>query len=198
MPSSLQTINTTFAESIGQSRVLYRHCLTPKGLHTNTGVEAAFLQIQKSWERFLEDLFLSVLCGERPTRKPLASHFVVKDLEIARRILFNGRPYVEWTRFDDVMGRVNTYLEVPNIVETTLSSIAGEIEEIKTIRNFIAHSSKKAKEEFERLCRKKIGTTSTITSAAEYLLFLKEPNPPESYFEHYALILEVAAKEMVA
>jgi hypothetical protein len=197
MPT-LQDTYQEFSSSLIASRALYSHCLSPVGLHTEAGIEAAFLQTQKSWELFLENFLLLVLIGQRPILNTINCYFTVADIEVARKIMLQGRPYVEWTNRDWVLKRFEAFVAGPNHIESVLNSISVELAEIVTIRNCIAHSSKSAREAFENLWQRKVGGNPTITTAANFLQLPDPQNPPDTYFDRYAIILDIAASSMVS
>ena len=197
MPN-LQNIYDDFSASLGANRALFQYCLSPTGPHTQAGIEAAFLQLQKSWELFLENLLLCLLIGHRPHTTIITSHFTVSDLEIARGIVLREDNYLDWIGIDRVKNRFNAYLiEAPNHISNTLSAIATELNEIRIVRNAIAHSSKKAKDDFANLWLRKVGGSPTITVPADFLKLPDPNNLPSTYFDKYADTLETAAGIMI-
>jgi len=142
-------IKNSFLTSLNDCRALFRHCLTPRGLHTDYGVESAFLQFHKAWETFLEDSMLCFLCGQQPiSGQPVTPRFIVSDFEVARTIFYQGQPYKEWTNKDDILKRYSIFFETQTIDQietnrliTAIRPISSTIKEIIDIRNVIAHSS---------------------------------------------------------
>lgn len=197
MPT-LQSIYQELKLSIDSSSALYQHCLNPTGLHTSAGIEAAFLQIQKSWELFLEDFLLSALTGEKPLTIPINCYFQVNDIEIARKIILQEKKYLDWVFRDYIIKRLETYIEVATPFVAIINSIAGELNEISILRNRIAHSSKKAKNDFANLWQRRVGGNPTITNVADFLLLKDPQNPTDTYFEKYAKILDISASQMVS
>ena len=51
---TLQQVKDKFINTLTESRDLFNHCLSPVGLHTDSGVEAAFLQVHKIGKCFLK------------------------------------------------------------------------------------------------------------------------------------------------
>lgn len=197
MPS-LQDNYNSLTGSVAQSIALYHHCLSPRAIHTDAAIEAAFLQIQKSWELFLEDQLLLILTGERPTSGTINAFFNVADVEIARKIVFQENPYLGWTKFDDVKTRYSSFMDTPNQVTNSLDAIALDLQEIRTLRNFIAHSSTLARTNFQKLCTRKLGGNPAIINAASYLFQSDRGNPGFTYFETYANHIDICASRMVA
>jgi hypothetical protein len=197
MPN-LQDNYNLLATSISNSVALYRHCLSPRAIHTEAAIEAAFLQIQKSWELFLEDQLLLILAGSRPTVGVINAFFSVNDVEIARKIVFQENRYLEWTNVEDIEKRYSSFMSEPNQIINSLNLISLDLKEIKTLRNFIAHSSKIARINFEKLCTNKFGGSPAIIKAADYLSRDDRLNPGFTFFEIYAKHLEICAAMMVA
>jgi hypothetical protein len=197
MPN-LQNVYDDFSASVSANRALFKYCLSPVGPHTQAGIEAAFLQLQKSWELFLEDLLLHLLIGYKPHHTVITSHFTVADIETARGIVLREDNYLDWIRVDRIQSRFNAYIaETPNHVSHTLATISTELSEINTVRNAIAHSSKKAKDNFINLWTRKVGGNPTITTPADFLKLTDPNNSPNTYFDKYADTLDAAASIII-
>lgn len=193
-----QAIKDDFLNDLNDARILYRHCLGTREIHTEPGVEAAFLKIQTAWEVFLEEIFLSFLCGSQPLSGDMVvPYFTVNDVEIARKILYQEKAYCDWTDIDNVvMRRIKAFFLSPNRIEQALSTVKGDLQDILNIRNHIAHSSKKSKDRFAKICIKKLGGNPNLHRAADLLLMSDNKNPQDTYFDTYTYILETIAIEI--
>ncbi|MEI6044127.1 MAG: hypothetical protein WCS37_07020 [Chloroflexota bacterium] len=196
--ADVKNIKDDFLNSLNACRQLYRHCLSPKALHSEAGVEAAFLQMQTAWEVFLEEIFLLYICGEQPlSGNQVSPYFTVNDIEVARKILYQERPYCEWSKPEIIRERFNEiYFVSPNRLDDAIRPIVGTLSEIATIRNYIAHSSLKAKKAFGKVWLQKVGGKPNITRAADFLLLIDKDNPPDTYFDKYITNLEVTANNI--
>ena len=194
-------IKTTFLLSLDGCRQLFRHCQNPIDVHTNAGIEAAFLQFHKSWEVFLEDTMLSFLCGKQPlTGTPIIPKFVVADFEDARNIFYQEKPYKEWTTKEDINKRFQIFfvtIRETNRILDSLKLVQTTMDEIKFIRNSIAHSSFSTKEKISKLYQKKLGGNPTINRPSEFLVKLDRQNEGSTYFDSYVNIIETAAISII-
>lgn len=182
--------------SVGGSLALFHHCLAPAGLHTHPGIEAAFLQLFKSWEMYLEETLIAALCGHTPVTGSVMPFFTVNDAELARKIILQNKPFMEWSVPEDVLKRCGLYLDAGSVVITRLSTVVSQLKEMQTIRNHIAHSSFSAREKFTKLIAVKFGGKPPIASSAEFLLEIV-PGEGVTYFEYYANALLITSSEIV-
>lgn len=197
---TLGEVKNRFLITLAESRNLYNHCLSPIGLHTDSGVEAAFLQLHKNWELFLEDVLLCLLNGDVViSGDAITPKLTLDDKDLIRNILYQDKNDIEWTDETIIKKRFERHLEIPNRIINTLNAISLELKDITKIRNFIAHSSGAAKLKYENLVRARLGGNPD-TSRASY--FLKsnsnEPeDPSQTYFDKYIGTLEVAVENMI-
>jgi len=195
---TLQNVKDNFINTLTESRDLFTHCLSPVGLHTDSGVEAAFLQVHKNWEVFLEETLVCILNGQNVLNgTPIVPLLTVADRELIRNILYQDKSYIEWTDETTIKKRFERHLEVPNRIIDCLNTISVELKDITKIRNFIAHSSGSAKIKYENLVRARLGGNPNTTRAS---LFLKEHDRDDAtrtYFDKYVGTLEVAAEQMI-
>lgn len=190
----LSKLKVTFLGSLSDCRVLYRHCLTPNGVHTNAGVEAAFLQMFKSWESLLEDCTVAFLCGHlRCDGNIVPCNTYIKSEAFARVLLYQDRKFIEWTEVDTVTGRWKNLFGDPNVMGGAIKAGLSELRQMKTIRNAIAHSSPEASKRLDTLAGQQSGVPTTKLRPANFLMRPYPGDPTRTYFDRYADVLEVAA-----
>ena len=195
---TLRQIKNSFLDSINECRTLYRHCLSPVGIHSDSGVEAAFLRLYNSWEMFLEETLVSILNGESVVSGDIITpKFTLSDRNLIREIIYQEKSFIEWTRDEDVKKRFERHLQLPNRINTTLDTIAAEFREIIKIRNYIAHSSAQAKKHFVNLYQSKVGGSPNTSRACNFLKEVVSSNQQDTYFDKYLKTLEAAAILMV-
>jgi len=198
-------IKNSFLTSLNDCRALFRHCLTPRGLHTDYGVESAFLQFHKAWETFLEDSMLCFLCGQQPiSGQPVTPRFIVSDFEVARTIFYQGQPYKEWTNKDDILKRYSIFFETQTIDQietnrliTAIRPISSTIKEIIDIRNVIAHSSFAAQNKIKMLYQQKLGGSPNLRRPGEFLIMNDRHNIGNTYFDSYLSLIEVTVNNLI-
>jgi hypothetical protein len=191
-------VKDNFVNTLVESRDLFNHCLSPAGLHTDSGVEAAFLQVHKNWEVFLEELLICILNGESVlTGNPIVPLLTIPDRELIRNILYQDKNYIEWTDETIIKKRFSRHLTVPNRIVDCLNTISQDLKDITIIRNFIAHSSGTAKIKYENLVRGRLGGHPNVTRASYYLMSNDTDDSTQTYFDRYIGTLEVASEQMV-
>lgn len=197
---TLEDVKNRFLVTLSESRDLYNHCLSPAGLHTDSGVEAAFLQLHKNWELFLEDTLLCLLNGDPViSGDAIIPRLTLTDKELIRQILYQDKNYIEWTDETIIKKRFERHLYIPNRIINTLNTISIELKDITKIRNFIAHSSGTAKINYVNLVRARLGGNPDTSRASIFLKSItNEPgDPSQTYFDKYIGTLEVAVDNMI-
>lgn len=195
---TLNQIKINFLNSINECRTLYRHCLTPIDVHSDSGVEAAFLQLHNSWEIFLEETLMSILSGESViSGDAINPKFILSDRNLVREIIYQEKSFIDWTREEDVKKRFERHLGLPNRINNTLDVITVEFRDIIKIRNYIAHSSAQAKKNFINLYQSRVGGNPNTSRACNFLKEVDSSNAPNTYFDKYLQTLENAATLML-
>ncbi|OXB06711.1 hypothetical protein [Flavobacterium pectinovorum] len=195
---TLQQVRNKFIATITESRDLYTHCLSPVGLHTDSGVEAAFIQLHKNWEVFLEEILVCLLNGQTVINgDPITPKLTIGDRNLIRTIIYQDKNYIEWTDETAVKRRFERHLNTPNRIINTLNIISTELKDLTKVRNFIAHSSGTAKLNYENLVRARLGGNPNTTRASFFLKAIDTDDPTQTYFDKYVGTLEIAAENMI-
>lgn len=185
-------LRRSYLTALGECRALYRHSLAPRALHTEAGVEAAFLQMYKAWEALQEECTIAFLSGRlRADGRIVACGTRTKDEHVARTLLYQDRDYVLWTNVDEVVRRWIRIFGDPNVLVAAIRPATTELKQMATIRNVIAHSSVLAKRKFYDLIRGQIGGRPSINRAAGFLSSSYPPDPTRTFFDRYADVLEL-------
>ena len=186
-----------FIADVADCRALFRHCLNPVGVHSEAGVEAAFLQMFKSWESLLEDCTVSFLCGRlRCDGKMVKCDALIKSEDIARALLYQDRNYIEWTDIDKVLDRWERIFAPANLLEAAVRGAKGELRQLTTVRNAIAHASPAAEQKFSKLIRDQFGGVRKMKRPATFLQEQYPPDPAKTFFDRYADVLETAGLQL--
>jgi len=188
--------------SLNDSKSLFAHCMRVPDKHTEAGIEAAFLQLTTSWESFLEDSTVIFLCGKMPLSGiQIEPKFMVSDMEDARGILFNGNRFTDWLRTNDLISRYRTFFKVDNERDNRFTKAIkkyGEIlNDVRVIRNAIAHSSKSSIEEIDKIYVREVGVQHNIKRPAGFLSKYSKQSITHHYFSFYTLMVEFIAKEII-
>lgn len=162
-------------------------------------IENIILNVCSSWEKFLEDIFIAYMQGNQ-SENGIAIRVYVSPTsdEHAYNLIKNVTTYPDWTDIAKIMVNAENFFENGGPFKL-LHTLKGDLNAIKKIRNAIAHTSKKAREDFENLVRGNVGhLPNDITPAkfvSEYKKGSKRTDP--TFFEHYINFLKDSASMLV-
>ncbi len=162
-------------------------------------IENVILNVWSSWERFLEDIFIAYMQGNKSDNgDAVISYASPTDDEHAYRLVKNLLIYPDWMDIDRILINAENFFENGGSFKL-LKTLKGEINAFKTIRNAIAHTSQKARKDFENLVRGKVGhLPENITPAvfvSEYKSGKRKVDP--IYFQYYVEFLKDSAIMLV-
>jgi len=159
--------------------------------------ELAFLRIFLSWEGFLEDSFIrfmrgaSSLSGSRPRSyvKPL-------NIDHARDFLIGPKlRYADWSDPQVVVERANLIFAGGKPFATPIQAATRELNEMRIIRNCIAHRSVHSREQFGRLVQNRLGVARRFAPGG--FLLTASPVPAQTYLDFFSSYISVAAQQIV-
>jgi len=81
-----------------------------------------------------------------------------------------GRPYVDWTKLDEVITKAELYFDKGEPFANTLRNASAKLEDMKILRNRIAHRSKHSEAKFQDLVRQKMGYNPRGIVPGKFLL----------------------------
>jgi hypothetical protein len=196
--ATLGKLKKDFLGSVSDCRALYRHCRTPLGPHSDAGVEAAFLQLMKSWETFLEDCTVAFLSQRlRIDGKSVPALSISISEEYARRSLLQDRPFLEWTDVDRNIRRWDQLFvgsqQNPNLFESAVRPAKAQLRQMVVIRNAIAHSSQSAHKQFGTLLMAEFGGSPRMKRPAELLVSNYVGDTTITYFDLFSGLMETLA-----
>lgn len=146
-------------------------------------VRLAFLQTFLAWEEFIDESFTLYLLGMKPPRgrRPHRLHTPSKRKD-AERFILGADDYADWSKIHKVRERAKKYFRRGEPFDPALSAHQNMFDEMNTIRNAIAHSSKYSQKKFKSLVRRRLGTYPTGLTIGK---FLTMNNPRSSYSETF-------------
>lgn len=162
-------------------------------------VDYSILCIYSSWEKFLENIFISYMMGEKSNTGDSVNLYVHPvNEEHAYNLIKSTNQYPEWSDIEKVLVYAYNFFEDGGSFKF-LSTMKTELNALKKIRNCIAHSSIKALKDFEDLVRGNIGYLPTNITTASYVIDYgpKKINPRCSYYEYYLQYLKNASTMLV-
>lgn len=162
-------------------------------------IESVILNVCSSWETFLEDIFIAYMRGNKSKNGSAVTVYVLpNDDEHAYNLIRNVTTYPDWSDISKILINAENFFENGGPFKL-LRTLKGDINAVKTIRNAIAHTSKKARENFNNLVRGKIGhVPNDITPArfvSEYKTGPRRADP--TFFEYYVSFLKNSASMLV-
>jgi hypothetical protein len=107
-----------------------------------------------------------------------------------------GRPYSDWSRSDEVVTRARIYFDKGEPFVTAIENSYNMLEEMRKIRNGIAHSSKHSREKFSELVRQKIGHVPRNIGPGRFLLQDISGNG-QTLLHDYGSLLKVLGRVIV-
>jgi hypothetical protein len=173
--------------------------------HKDLITQVAFFQTFLNWERFLEESFIAYLLGECPPNGiPPICWANPPDRTTAEKMVADGR-HTDWTAVDAVVNRAVRFFDAGKPYSDALTPKRSILDEIKTIRNTIAHSSQTSREKFEKLVRRELGSLPSGLTVGGYLdmtipstsIKARNVNSPASYLEFYVDTLIWLAEEII-
>lgn len=118
--------------------------------------------------------------------------------EHAYNLIKNVTTYPDWTDISKILINAENFFENSGSFKL-LHTLKGDINAVKKIRNGIAHTSKKARKDFEDLVRGKVGhLPEGITPAkfvSEYKTGPRRSDP--TFFQYYVEFLKDSATMLV-
>ncbi len=148
-------------------------------------IEHCFMRIYLAWENFVENAFKLYLCDcEDMQGNKYKKYATPVDEEHAYNLLKGTKQYPDWTNIGDINTLSNMFFDNSGPF-CLLTNNPIELQQMKTIRNRISHTSEKSVRQFNTLTNSQIAMTGL--SAAEFLLQNKTVNM--NFFSFYTDII---------
>ena len=162
-------------------------------------IENIILTVYSSWEKFLEDTFISYMQGNISENGTAITVYVSPTSDDhAYNLIKNVTTYPDWTDVNKIMINAGNFFENGGPFQLLLT-LKGDINAVKKIRNAIAHTSRKAREDFENLVRGKVGHLPNDITPAKFVSEYKTGNrrADPTFFEYYVNFLKDSAAMLV-
>lgn len=140
--------------------------------------EMSYLRIFVSWEIFLEQTFLRMMCGRSsPVWTPsLVQNSPFSRIEAAREALYGGREYLLWHNPRTVMARCEKWFQ-NGVHSQIIVSNEARLEWYGSIRHRIAHGGEQVKREMDAASIGLAGKRYPGASAGRFLRDWRRPEP---------------------
>ena len=162
--------------------------------------EHAFLHSFLAWETFLEESFVLYLAGQNPPRGRAPHRYVFPpNLQMATEwVVPEGRDYATWTIATHVANRAQRFFRDGRPYTPVLRNNQNTFDELRILRNAIAHASVNVQIRFQKLVRNKLGTLPPRLTVGAFLwMIVPGTNPPISFMEYYLGKIDFAARQLV-
>ncbi len=192
-------------DGINQQRLGVVRGSNPQGLINKQQLhlltESSFFSAFRAFENFVEDVFILCLL-EKPSiaNKRPKSYLKPKDFRHARELLKSSQKYLDWTSPQTLIERSERYLADGEPFKTVIASNQKDIQNMKRIRNHIAHNSDESSQDYRKVVRDiNSGTLPlTIPPPGELLLQIApRTQPSQHYLVFYIARLREVAKAIV-
>ena len=158
--------------------------------------ELAYLKVFLAWERFLEQSFLYYMCGHKEPKIKCHCFVVAPNLDHASVLVYpEGRHYAEWGNPVRVRDRAKRFFKEGEPYWSALGAAFDKLEEMRKIRNCIAHPSKYAREQFEKVVRASLGHVPKRISPGDFLL--RNIRGPSNRFEIYICTISIISGKII-
>src|SRR6266404_6291635 len=130
--------------------------------HKEYITELGFLRAFLAWEQFIEETFTLYLLGKEPPRGRSPYRYVAPPTRaIAEQLIVpERRQYVRWTIVNEVAERADRFFRDGKPFGPALRPQTNLFDEMRIIRNAIAHAQAASQDRFKALVRSK-STTGT-------------------------------------
>ena len=162
--------------------------------------EMAFLRAFQAWEVFVEESFILYLWGHKPPRgrAPSRYAFPPSHRTAMEWVIPEGRDYAQWTVAQHVTERAERFFKAGGPFSPVLKGNQNALDEIRTIRNAIAHKSLGARLKFEKMVRDKLSVLPPKLTVAGFLSTTEpKSTPPIVFLEYYIGRIDSAARQIV-
>jgi hypothetical protein len=181
VPYSLKPISKRFREEIAEiETIINSQSVRTKSFERDLFIEACFLKTIVVWENFLEEYFLACMCSAKTlsnttiqpkVSKSLSKNEAFKKLNIHRKD--RDKDYLDWLDTTKLEQRVtDNFHHNSRLHKIYLDS--NQLNISRTIRNLIAHNSKKSLKDLQKYIINNLGYLPLVDPNATDLLLSNE------------------------
>ncbi len=157
--------------------------------------ELVYLRVYSSWEMFLEESFIRFMCGA-PCASGLRPKCYVKprNIEHARELIIGPRlRYADWTDPVVVIERAELVFSEGRPYANLVRAALVELNDMRTIRNCIAHRPVDARNKFGVLVQRRLGVAHSLGPGR---FLLRQAALNQSYLEFFANCVMAVAQQV--
>lgn len=167
-------------------------------LHHEMIIELAFLRSFLAWERFLEESFILYLLGKKsPTGFKPKRYVLPKNYKHALEISSADASYADWTSTEIVIKRAERFFNRGDPYASSLKIRTAKFNDVRTLRNAIAHSSIYSRDRFRKLVRRELTYYPAGLTPGGFLNTGLPALKSRSFLEDYLDIILESAKDII-
>jgi hypothetical protein len=154
-----------------------KRSISKRQLHMLT--ESIYFSAFRAYENFLRDVFL-LYCLEKKPRSgaKVSSYLKPKSFDHAELLIQSSMQVLDWNNPDQIIERAELYLDQGFPVKLPYTVNRGILQDMRTIRNHIAHNSAKSLRSYKNVLLKHYGVVPLIIpQPGEFLLQPDSANP---------------------
>lgn len=160
---------------------------------------AAFLNLFVAWEEFVEEALTHYMCGAATISGSAPTRYVMPvSIEAAKRITIGTNRYFDYANIENLRKLVLLYFDSGYPFEPHLSSIAGTLSDIRTMRNSSAHISSTTQSALEALAQRILGLPQPGIDLYTLLTQTHPASAPGTVFEFCRNTLQIAAQQIAS
>lgn len=170
-----------FCQEVTRHLVLYAaHCSYGSTLRTERLFEHLFMHV----ESLFEDAFMAYTMGAfsaesvAPTRR-----IVLPDESVVSKLLSGQKDFPDWTQWDHIISMSELFFDPSPF--SALRCYTARLNELKTIRNALAHISGTSQSKFQTLVRDKLGYFPATGMTVAQFLLTHVKGKATHYFQDY-------------
>ena len=158
--------------------------------------DLVFLRIYSAWETFLEESFIRFMCGAPSASGSYPKCYVSpRNIDHAREFVTGPRlRYADWTDPDTVVRRAELLFRAGRPYATPVRAASLELNDMRAIRNRIAHRSVDARNKFAVVVQRRLGVARRFGPGRFLLKNTATPN--QTYLAFFAAYVTAVGQQI--
>lgn len=198
------SINASYKSAIDKLNVINRYLIKSKGLQSDMQgfvAEVLMLRLFGILETCMLEVSIRIACGV-PYRNGMASHPIVlctSKAEAMEKFHTEGRPCrinnLQFSNVHNISKTIKYVIDASEPLRIKLSRYGNEFEEMRKIRNHIAHHTQSTLSDYKQVIRTRYGANLKIKPGTFLISTKREPIALiETYFQTVKIIIDDVTK----
>ena len=200
---SLKTLHRNYTSELNElNQIMDKLSIIPKSYERDIFIQGTFLRCVIIWENFIEESFLAAMCGCKTNSnkilKPIGAKSrnkeqAFKKLSVNRRL--RESDYLDWIDSSQIKNRILENFHHRSRFHQIYRD-AGILNQIKAIRNHIAHNSKQTNKKFTEQIIQTNGYLAIPDPNAAEILIATNRQHRKAFYKLYIDYYEETANEI--